>query len=341
MLLYKSRTAGGLVFCCGLCIGFFGFYSYKSKELPMQGNRTIYHYNSVLESTIADELYHKVRILCWVMTGPSNLETKAKHVKATWARHCNNVLFMSSVTDENFPTIGLDAKEGRDQLYWKTIRAFQYIHEHHFSDYDWFLKADDDTYVVMQNLRWLLSNYTPSKPIYFGKRFRPFVSQGYMSGGAGYVLSREALQRFIDGFANNTCTHTSAVEDLALGQCMEKMGVEAGDSRDTKKREMFHPFPPSYHLIKADVDDIYKSYCYYPVVLGPQCCSDIAISFHYVVPEWMYVLEYFVYKLHPQGYQYQYEPECGQAVNISLSPVAVAKMAKRFTTEHAKVVMNK
>jgi hypothetical protein len=44
----------------------------------------------------------------------------------------------------------------------------------------------------------VLSAYNTSDPIYFGCRFKPFVKQGYMSGGAGYVLSREALKRFIE-----------------------------------------------------------------------------------------------------------------------------------------------
>ncbi|XP_035169474.1 glycoprotein-N-acetylgalactosamine 3-beta-galactosyltransferase 1-B-like, partial [Oxyura jamaicensis] len=192
----------------------------------------------------ARALQRRVRILCWVMTAPGSLATKARHVRATWARHCDLALFMSSRPDPDFPAVGLPVGEGRQQLYWKTIRAFQYVHRHHLGRADWFLKADDDTFVVVANLRWLLAAHSPERPVYFGKRFRPFVRQGYMSGGAGYVLSREALRRFVAAFASRACTHSSAVEDLALGQCMEKLGVEAGDSRDTRGRETFHPFPP-------------------------------------------------------------------------------------------------
>ena len=61
------------------------------------------------------------------------------------------------------------------------MKAFDLIYEKHFNEYDWFLKADDDTYVIMENLRYLLSKESPGEPVFFGHHFKPNVAQGTTS----------------------------------------------------------------------------------------------------------------------------------------------------------------
>ena len=68
-----------------------------------------------------------------------------------------------------------------------------------------------------------------------------YVKQGYVSGGAGYVLSKEALKRFVEAFKTDRCTHSSSIKGLALGRGVEISNAEAGDSGDATGKETFIP----------------------------------------------------------------------------------------------------
>lgn len=108
------------------------------------------------KADLASKLFNSTRVLCWIMTNPANHKKKAIHVKQTWAKRCNKALFMSSQEDSELGSVDLKVAEGRSALWSKTRAAFLYIYKHHLDDAEWFVKADDDTYMIMENMRYMI-----------------------------------------------------------------------------------------------------------------------------------------------------------------------------------------
>lgn len=202
-----------------------------------------------------------IRLFCWIMTSPQNLQKRAKYVKMTWVQRCDRYVFISSESNYGFPTVGVPTFEGRKHLTEKTMLGFEYIYNKHFYDADWFLKVDDDAYVIVENLRYFLSTQNPEEPIYFGHHFNAMAKQGYFSGGSGFVLSKEALRRFGQhGNESNRCRNQHGVGgDAKFGVCMQHLGVRTGNSLDKYGRNRFHCFNPETHL-KGDYPSWYYRY---------------------------------------------------------------------------------
>jgi glycoprotein-N-acetylgalactosamine 3-beta-galactosyltransferase len=63
-------------------------------------------------------------------------------------------------------------KAGYDHLTQKSTLAFLFAYENYFNDFDWFIKADDDTYLIIENLKAFLSEQNSSEPVTFGYNFK-------------------------------------------------------------------------------------------------------------------------------------------------------------------------
>ncbi|XP_063724061.1 glycoprotein-N-acetylgalactosamine 3-beta-galactosyltransferase 1-like isoform X2 [Symsagittifera roscoffensis] len=246
-----------------------------------------------------------VKLLCFVETCTKNVETKATAIKNTWAKRCDKTIFISDETSDSFPTLKLPGMlEGYPHLWSKTILTYQYLYENYVSEYHWFVKADDDTFLVVENLRAFLATLSPNEPHYLGKRFKALG--GYTSGGAGYVISRKTLSKLGHGLKNKSLKcddlNSKAPEDNAVGRCLKKLGIEPGKTIDTEEKELFHSFNLQTELSDKPPSWVY-SYAYYPVKSGTDCCGNYTISFHYVSPKDMKMLEFMFYKLKVFGQQ--------------------------------------
>ncbi|CAF0889643.1 unnamed protein product [Adineta steineri] len=252
------------------------------------------------------------RVLCLILTTPKNFLSRAIAVNETWGPRCDRYFFVTesdtqTMTPEqiNFtrqvPIAPIqNITPGYDHLTQKSTLAFLFAYEKYFNDFDWFIKADDDVYLIVDNLKSFLSQQDTSKPETFGYNFKVIVPQGYHSGGASYVLGRESLRRFYEAHKDptSTCSKDTGHEDVEIAKCLRSKGVYPGKSLDKQNRELFHPLSFNDHF-RGNFPDWLKQYAENPLQARYECCGDQTISFHYVTPEELYFMDFLLYRARP------------------------------------------
>lgn len=123
-------------------------------------------------------------------------------------------------------------------------------------------------YVVVDNLRYLLYPYSPSYPLFFGYRFKPYTKQGYMAG-MSIILSKQSLTRFMnDPDPQSPCNFDGeGADDVQIGLCADAVNVLSVDGRDDVKGERFLPMEPEFFIAKDGLEAApwLKDYAYYNI----------------------------------------------------------------------------
>ncbi|XP_052280822.1 glycoprotein-N-acetylgalactosamine 3-beta-galactosyltransferase 1-like [Dreissena polymorpha] len=178
----------------------------QHKHVPVD-DIPLTHVDIYVDDTVARKLFDEVRVFCWILTTKSGTFSKAAGINATWAPRCNKHVFFASASGEEsiithaplphgatpmqkkeyktatgntFKTVSMgtdimfiDTQEGYDNLTEKFREILQLLNLQEMEHFDWFLKADDDTYVIMENMRFLLKGLNPETPAYLGYQLEP------------------------------------------------------------------------------------------------------------------------------------------------------------------------
>ena len=226
--------------------------------------------NFAFETSSKKDLnYNNKKIFCIITTSNRYLDSRAKIAYQSWVRKCNNHRFITFLRN------GISKKQSYDfqydnsffilkpadlindsysKLTDKVFLAFKDIYNK-FPNYDWYLKADDDTFVFMNNLNLFLENKNHNTPVTYGYDINRIVVGGYHSGGAGYLLSREAFQRLGKKLNEDYkfCPN-SGLEDVDVASCLRKLGVHKNMSLDEFGRERFHALSIKRHYFGENIN---------------------------------------------------------------------------------------
>jgi hypothetical protein len=109
------------------------------------------------------------------MTDSSHHATKVKAAWDAWGTKCDKLLIASNQTDPSIGAVAMKSDPSCSNLWGKLEETIRHIHYHFLDEHDWFVKVDDDSCVLMENLRCFVSAIPNDdglldKPLIYGRR---------------------------------------------------------------------------------------------------------------------------------------------------------------------------
>jgi glycoprotein-N-acetylgalactosamine 3-beta-galactosyltransferase len=304
-----------------------------SRQLQMKCNR---HPKVLDQIQVANtsELFPKV--LCFVMTHAGSHRTKVKAIQRTWGKRCDKLIIASNQTNERLGIVAMKSESSYLGLWGKLNETMQYVWDHYRDEgYDWVFKADDDTYLIVENLKEYLSSPPVKKSVFlkepviygrrysspryrnlakrkvyfgnpinaeFGERFYEKINKHkpviYNYGGPGYAMNWPYVEKFLEVMKGPDTVHGTPPEDQAHGVVMAYHDIWPQNTRDQLGRERFHPENPDFMY---SMNDTYRRLwddnhkATGGLSVGPECCSEQSIAFHHMQMQAMLQLEDHLY----------------------------------------------
>jgi hypothetical protein len=231
-----------------------------------------------------------IRIVC-VVFSISTRHDRLRALHKAWGHRCSRFI---AFTNASTPAEGLTepwmtlypefsyrpGDYGYNNHVQKTRVILKYVVDNHLEEMDYLVHADDDTFMVLENLRLFLRGLEgvvprESKPLYLGHVLEDSDSARtkFNSGGAGFVLNRAALRKYMKTYNKKECgTNTQSYKnDVILSKCLKLSEIMPFETtRDERGAERFQVTNPAATVAKS----------------GFKRLSVESISFHYLDAVW-------------------------------------------------------
>ena len=217
-----------------------------------------------------------VKILCLIETS-DDLTWLHDVIRKTWASQCAQTIFISA-----------SVKPG--QTSWSTFKTGLKMAYDQRKDFDWLVKANSDSYIYLDRLENVLSQFDENELLVFGRPFLAFTETGeeihYVDNGAGVVLSMKALEILVQVGLNieNAEEDENADSNFGFGRCLAKVKIPIWNlvEKDTLcELFQFHPYWKTPTENEEQIEMFIRSFadpC--PGASAKWICSKHPISFH-------------------------------------------------------------
>lgn len=266
-------------------------------------------------------------LLCIVITADQRSQ-EAEAVAHTWGQRCDGIVFFSDIGAPAGEVPKVDAGEETAEVSWslKLSIWLSIAATPKLAAFDYYLWAQDSTYVAVDNLKAFLRSsavaepHARSEPLFIGRRFRREGStdaEAVFLSNSGYLLNQAALRELVAkarGSGAACRLELEAPGDLQLAACMRGSGepskgggvVVPIETRTTNGAERFIPLSPGVSLSYDPVSGGESSPPWYrrysiELRLGQDCCAAKAITFGSVSAAGLYRIEDALYGCRAKG----------------------------------------
>ncbi|CAN7992654.1 unnamed protein product [Ixodes hexagonus] len=250
----------------------------------------------------AELLYRRVPVLCLVQ---AKSRQQVRSVYNNWGRHCNRLVFFGSIQDPYVPIHQVPLSVADAQV---TCLVLRHALRKYGSEFTWVLLVDDETFAIVENLRFYVAPLNSSAIYYLGHPVQETSGSFYNSMTGGIVLSEGAVRSLLStmGRRCDRLGKTSVAMDRYIGKLLHRSAGGGGallpvDTRDPLSRGRFNPFSVEKMLVPGSIS-YFNSYWRTSLFLsqeGGHCCSRRAVTFHGINPVEMFLFEYLTYRLQP------------------------------------------